>query len=436
MDDLFQRLKTRDATQLAQTLSINLEHASPRISQLQNALESRSDSQVSTLVEQQHLNDDWAQFEPLVTSYLLLCKHIDPWSILKSHDLLLSFFSQLCSAFMNTQFGELLCPLVVDTLVYINPMMSRLDLILDSLPGKKHKRLIFVSTVLSKVFNHLRSLKGSPKKKQLILFIVNKLNRVYFTIGSPLLCANIFANVNLLELKFSQYPRAQQVEYRYILGRYYVAKDQLYRAYYHLSWSFKNMLRGSDQNLMKVLRYLIPVSLLIGKLPSRAVLQRFPELDSMYAPLAYHLQKGNHFAFQQHLFEHQSYFQSRGLLILLAQRSRILLFRNLFAQVFSIGDNNRLLYAHLQVALQRSIRSSEEQTRTFGNQFMFQILNETVDLAFVQNVCSSLIENDMIRGNVIASARLVVLSKTNAFPDVYTSYQQKFGVSGSERWMD
>jgi hypothetical protein len=435
LSSFFENLRTKDPHQLSQTLSINLTHSSQQISQLQNVLYTLDEANISQLVENQHLNDDWSQFRLLVTSYLVLCKHIDPWSILKSHDLLLSFFNQLSMAFMSTAYGELLCSLMKDTVSYIVPMMKKLDLVLNSIKGKKYKRLTFISTVLSKVFNHLRSLKGSPVKKTLIIFIVNHLNTVYFIIGSPLLCANIFANVNLLELKFDRYPKGQQVEYRYILGRYYIIKDQLYKAYYHLSWSFRNMIRGSD-NLTKVLRYLIPVSLLIGRIPSKNVLEAFPELNRMYGPLIIHLMNGNHIGFQLHLFHNQNYFKSRGLLILLAQRAKIMIFRNLFLNIYKLNDINRLSYDQLQLALMKSIRSKEEQLNTFGNQYMYQIMNEQVDYAFVQNVCCSLIENDLIKGNVVASAKLVILSKANAFPPAHETYEVKFGIAHNEKWMD
>lgn len=436
MDAFLGQLRSSPPQQWNKLLSVDLAHASQQIATIQNSLTSVSQHQIEQSVENAHLNDDWTSLNPLVVSFLVFCKNVDPWSILQSHDLLLSFLNQLSIAFMNGQYGEQLCPLMAETVSYILPIMRRVDLVLDSVPGKNHKRLVFISTVLSKVFNHLRALKGSPKKRQLIIFIVNNLNKVYFIIGSPLLCANIFANVNLLELKFKKYPRAQQCEYRYILGRFYMIKNELYKAHYHLSWVFRNILRGQNRNLIRVLRYLLPVSLLIGKVPSKQVLSQFPELYAMYSPLVIHMSNGNEFEFQRHLFMNQHYFKSKSLLILLAQRSRILLYRNLFYKVFQGVDINRLRYDQLQIALMVSLRSSEVQRNVFGDQYLYQTLNEDVDYAFVQNVCSSLIENDMIKGNVMASAKLVVLSKANPFPDVYGNVASKFGISGSEKWMD
>ena len=435
MDALLSNLRTNDPKVLCGLLSVDLRSHSYQIASVQSSLRSVDASQIKSHVEQYHLNDDWSSFEPLVVSYLLLCKDVDPWSILQSHDLYLSFFNALSMAFMNSQYGESLCPLFQETVGHIIPMVKRVDLVLNRLDGKKNKRLVFVSTVLSRVFNHLRALKGSPRKKELIIFIVNHLNSVYFTIGNPLLCANIFANVNLLELKFQRFPMSQQVQYRYILARYYIIKNQLSKAHHHLSWSFRHCLKGST-NLIRILRYLVPVSMLIGKNPSKQVLMRFPELQAMYGPLVIHSINGNQFEFQRHLFLNQHYFKSRGLLVLLSQRSRILLFRNLALKVFQTCDVNRLPYAKLQVAFAKSLRTSTEQSSTFGNQALYQTLNEPVDLAFVQNVCCSLIENDMVKGNVVASSRLVILSKSNPFPSVYANYTSKYGINGNEKWMD
>ncbi|KAH3675662.1 hypothetical protein WICMUC_002579 [Wickerhamomyces mucosus] len=421
------------------SIDLNKESTIIGISNLQNDLIGQNDDQITQVIESLNLFDgDWGAFNSLAIDYLKLCRDFDPWSILKSHDLFLQYYNSLTISLLNNQFGNNLAILMFETTKYLVPLMKRLDVILNAnVKGKQFKRLIFLSTNLTKLFNHLRALKGQSQKKKLIIFIVNNLNKIYFIISNPLLCANIFANMNLANLKLHGFPKSQQVEYRYILGRFYLIKNQLHRAYHHLNWSFQNSNSNEYENNIKILRYLIPTSLLVGKIPSKRLLSKFPEFQQLYIPLIRHLVNGNHFEFQQHLKQNESYFKSKKLLILLAQKSKIIIFRNLFSKVTGLTNAvSRLYFSHLQLALMKSIRSSQEQISEFGDQYMYQLLNESIDFSFVENIAVSLIENGLIRGNNIPHMQLILIPKTNTFPDIFQSYSKAYPIPNNESWMD
>ncbi|ODQ58458.1 hypothetical protein WICANDRAFT_14311, partial [Wickerhamomyces anomalus NRRL Y-366-8] len=427
-------------TQLGSLLSINLSNQSiaSQIASLQIELQSNQ-LDIDQLVEQQsYFDGDWNAFTSIVTSYLKFAKDVEPNSILKSHDLLLNYYNDLSIGFLNNSFGNHLSVLIYETTKILVPMMKKIDKYLNLLNnGKKFKRLIFISTILTKIFNHLRSLKGDSNKKNLIIFIVNNLNKIYFIINSPLLCANIFANMNLLNLNFNKYPKSQQIEYRYILGRYYMIKNQLYKAYHHLNWSYMNSHKVyNPQNTIRILRYLIPISILIGKIPSLQILNISIEFQQNYIPLIKYLKQGNHLQFQKTLYDNQLYFKSKFILILLIQRSKVLIFRNLFYKIMTITQSTRFSYDELATSLLKSIGTQQQQSQTLGNDsIMYQILNEPIDDLFVENVCVSLIENDLIRGNVLSRARTLVLSKKEPFTDIPMVFKRKFGVNSSENWM-
>ncbi|CAM9021185.1 unnamed protein product [Wickerhamomyces anomalus] len=410
--------KTDVSTQLGSLLSINLSNQSiaSQIASLQIELQSNQ-LDIDQLVEQQsYFDGDWNAFTSIVTSYLKFAKDVEPNSILKSHDLLLNYYNDLSIGFLNNSFGNHLSVLIYETTKILVPMMKKIDKYLNLLNnGKKFKRLIFISTILTKIFNHLRSLKGDSNKKNLIIFIVNNLNKIYFTINSPLLCANIFANMNLLNLNFNKYPKSQQIEYRYILGRYYMIKNQLYKAYHHLNWSYMNSHKlYNPQNTIRILRYLIPISILIGKIPSLQILNISIEFQQNYIPLIKYLKQGNHLQFQKTLYDNQLYFKSKFILILLIQRTKVLIFRNLFYKIMTITQSTRFSYDELATSLLKSIGTQQQQSQTLGNDsIMYQILNEPIDDLFVENVCVSLIENDLIRGNVLSRARTLVYLKKN-----------------------
>lgn len=433
--------KTDVSTQLGSLLSINLSSQSiaSQIASLQIELQSNQ-LDIDRLVEQQsYFDGDWNAFTSIVTSYLKFVKDVEPTSILKSHDLLLNYYNDLSIGFLNNSFGNHLSVLIYESTKILVPMMKKIDKYLNLLNnGKKFKRLIFISTILTKIFNHLRSLKGDSNKKNLIIFIVNNLNKIYFIINSPLLCANIFANMNLLNLHFNKYPKSQQIEYRYILGRYYMIKNQLYKAYHHLNWSYMNSHKVyNTQNTIRILRYLIPTSILIGKIPSLQILNISTEFQQNYIPLIKYLKQGNHLQFQKTLYDNQLYFKSKFILILLIQRSKVLIFRNLFYKIMTITQSTRFSYDELATSLLKSIGTQQQQSQTLGDDsIMYQILNEPIDDLFVENVCVSLIENDLIRGNVLSRARTLVLSKKEPFTDISMVFKRKFGVNSSENWMN
>ncbi|CCH46655.1 PCI domain-containing protein 2 [Wickerhamomyces ciferrii] len=427
--------------QFANLLSVNLttHQTAVRVSTLQKELQANQSLDLDKLVESQNYYDnDWLPFNSIVVSYLKFCRDINPRSILQSHDLLLYFYNDLSIAFLNNTYGNHMSKLMFETTKYLVPMMKRVDFFLNlQNNGKKFKRLIFVSTILTKVFNHLRSLKGQSNKKQLILFIVNNLNKVYFTINNPLLCANIFANMNLLNLKLSQYPKAQQIEYRYILGKYYMIKNQFTKAFHHLQWSYmKSSKIANEKNTLRILRLLIPVSLLTGRIPSKQALSISPEFQQHYYPLIKYLLTGNHIGFQKYLFDNQEYFKNKLLLIPLAQRSKILIFRNLLFNIMMWTQSTRFSYDQIGTTLRLSIGSPQQQSQLFGDQYLFQIINEPIDDSFIENVCVSLNENGMIKGNVLSRARTLVCSKKEPFTNIPAVYDRLFGPSSNEKWMD
>lgn len=103
----------------------------------------------------------------------------------------------------------------------------------------------------------------------------------------------------------------------------------------------------------------------------------------------------------------------------------------------TITQSTRFSYDELATSLSKSIGTQQQQSQTLGDDsIMYQILNEPIDDLFVENVCVSLIENDLIRGNVLSRARTLVLSKKEPFTDIPMVFKRKFGVNSSENWMN
>lgn len=425
------------STEISTILSVNMDSPSTIqiISRLQSELQGLSDTQISQLVDQHDLfGGNWSNFGNFVASYLRLCRDLNPGSLLQSSNLLLYYVNDMCICFTNSRYGHQLNELVLQTLRYVLPLFTRIDLVLNVEHGKKFKRLTFVSTVLSKVFNYLRSVKsgsGSP----LLLFVVNELNKIYFRIGSPLLCSNILANLNQVSsLSLSQYPMAQQLEYRFILARYYLMKNQIVRSFDNLAWCYAHSLRlANDHNNIRILRYLIPMGLLVGKLPSPQLLDSIPEFRKYFRNLVRHLRNGDHCNYQLELLLHQHYFRQHGLLFLLQQQARIVIFRNLLLNVSKMtAMTTKMPFSVLETAVRLSIG---DETR-FGTSHSYKVVNNSQisPLQIVENVCISLIDNNLLKGSLAVKNRLLVLSRTNPFPPVYETLAQAFPYK-EEPWM-
>lgn len=58
----------------------------------------------------------------------------------------------------------------------------------------------------------------------------------------------------------------QQLKYRYYLARYYLIKYQLIESFNHLQWCLVNTSSLKNQKL--TLELLLPVSLILGKIPN------------------------------------------------------------------------------------------------------------------------------------------------------------------------
>lgn len=436
------------ANNLSDLLSIDLSNQliSNNIFNLQNDL-IKTDS-ISNLVNSENLFDgDFQSFNNLIESYLIFVQNVQPSSILKSNNLILIYFNNIISSIMNNSFGNLIYKLLKNTLNYIFPIIKNLDLILnENIKGKKFKRLIFLSTCLSKLFNHLRSLKGWNFKKSLIIFIVNKLNKIYFIINNPLLCANIFTNMNLLNLNFNNFPKFEQCEYRFILGKFYLIKNKLFKSYYHLNWAYTNLNKNDEINKLKTLRFLVPISLLIGKIPSKLIINQYNELF-VYNDLIKHLINGNHLQFQLVLFKNQEYFKNHNLLILLSTKTKTIIFKNLifniikFNSILFPNDPNiyKIHYSLIHSILLKSIGTNQLQDQLFGDQLLYKFIVPTSPDSqkfFIENFCISLIENDLMKGNILSKIQILILSKKNPFPSIFEMYQDKYGIGYDEKWMD
>ncbi len=128
-----------------------------------------------------------------------------------------------------------------------------------------------------------------------MLNIVNQLFKIYFRVNKLHLCKPLiraiessplkdrYRIVSILYLLFycptsliasDRYPLAQQITYKYYVGRKFMFDNDFPAAERYLSYAFEHCHRESKTNKRSILIYLIPVKMSLGHMPSQAVLEK------------------------------------------------------------------------------------------------------------------------------------------------------------------
>ena len=411
-------------------LSLNPEQ-NPWILRL-NLADLVTDEQISGAVST--FNDEWLAFNELVISFVKFANQLDPWSILKSFDMYTTFLNDLSIAFNNSNRGSMLSQLVINTVNIVLPWALKLDYQLFYQEFCTRPRLTYLASILLKIFNNIRSQINDPNqkdKKSIILFTSNKLCFVYFKLSNPLLCRNVFSNMNNANLQFKSFKLIEQVQYRYFLGKYYLIKDQLNDSLANFLWCLEQCPLASQSNAMKILENLLPVSLVLGKNPNfNYISQTFPlsnqaEFVKIYHQLHTQIKSGNIEQYFEVVNQHQQYLKQRNVLLMLSNKSKILLLRNLVKKIWIIrGRPSSLDYDDIIAGL-----------RVSGGTHIKQFINE-IDDFIIENIFISLIDENLLRGKIFPRLRKIALSKTNTFNKVDEIYYTRFSYHHSDQWMN
>lgn len=361
-------------------------------------------------------DDDWPAFNNVVCSFLKLCDEIDPLSLLKSFDLYTAYLNDLSIAFNNNKYGWLLSNIVRESSDLIIQWAVKLDLQLYYHEQGGRYRLNYLASVLLKMFNHIRSQINdiNSYKRSLILYLGNKLCLIYFKIDNPLLCRNIFSNMNNTNLHLSDFTLMEQLQYRYYLSKFYLIKYQLLDSFFHLSWCLTNSLAKSTKNTNMILELLIPISLALGKIPNFKYIRQICNETwlNFYDVLSQQIKSGDVSLFDEAIEQNYQYLKDKNVLLLM-NKVRLVITRNLVKNIWKIlGKPNNLDYDSIKAAVRR-----------------------IDDDYLVENILISLIDQNLLKGKIFTRLRKVALSKNDPFPPVYDIYNLKFPSKKGVEWM-
>lgn len=251
----------------------------------------------------------------------------------------------------------------------------------------------------SRTFNDRKELRpGAPydaeegSKKAGVLFIVNELFAIYFRLNTLRLCKNLQKPVETRKLH-TQGVMGQMVTYNYYVGRLSLFEDQYAEAESKLEFALSNCHKNAFQNKQRILRYLVPVKLFRGRMPSGQLLTKY-KLDE-FLPLVDGIRKGDLRTFNDALIQFQDRFIRQGTYLLL-EKCKVVCYRNLFRRVHLLLEKHQISLVDVASAL--------------------KYLGMPADLDEVECILANLIYRGYIRGYLSHAKRVLVLSKRDPFP--------------------
>ena len=256
---------------------------------------------------------------------------------------------------------------------------------------------------LRKCFSVSLQAPGNRDKKRAALDIVNLSIKIYFKLNTLRLCKNLIKTVESKQFPaFDSFPVAQRVTYKFYMGRLSVFDDKYEEAETALSYALKHCHRIADGNKAKILKYLVPVALLLGRLPSAALRQSYPEVLAPYDPLIQALRTGDVALFHSTMTTQQTRFIQDGTYLLL-EKLQLAVVRRLLRRVWRIHASMADPSKAAQIPLGRFQRALAWGGWGWG-------MDE------VECVTANLIYRRYVKGYISHKNKVMVVSKNEPFP--------------------
>ncbi|KAJ0404185.1 hypothetical protein P43SY_002028 [Pythium insidiosum] len=237
-------------------------------------------------------------------------------------------------------------------------------------------------------------------KKLGALFIVNQLFKIYFKLNMIHLCRNLIRAVEGPAFpEFERFSKSDKVTYQYYVGRISMFEDQYHKAEQCLDYAWKHCHQHSLRNKRMILRFLVPVKLLLGVMPSPQLIQDYA-LDE-YTGLTNAIRTGNLRLFNEYLDRFQDNFIQQGVYLLI-EKLRLVVMRNLFKKVYLVRQSHQLRLRDFQVALQLVMGADQPP----------MAMDE------IECILTNLIFQGYLKGYMSHQKKVLVVSKTQPFPAI------------------
>lgn len=263
--------------------------------------------------------------------------------------------------------------------------------------GKIPDKLKGAGSFLMKVFG---ALAGKGPKRVGALYVTCQLFKIYFKLGTVHLCRSVIRSIETARVfDFEEFPVRDRVTYMYYTGRLEVFNDQFVLADQKLMYALVHCDPLKRNNIRMVLKYLIPVKLSLGVMPSKSLLERYDLLE--YKDVIQALRTGDIRLLRQALQTHEDQFLRSGVYLVL-EKLEHQCYRRLMKKIHNIQKQKDPGRAH-QVKMDCVLKA-------------LKWLNIEMDIDEVECIMAILIYRNYIKGYFSHKSKVVVLSKQDPFP--------------------
>ncbi|WCJ42670.1 PCI domain-containing protein 2 [Euphorbia peplus] len=263
--------------------------------------------------------------------------------------------------------------------------------------GKSPEKLKAAGSFLMKVFGVL-AVKG--QKRVGALYVTCQLFKIYFKLGTVHLCRSIIRSIETARIfDFEEFPKRDKVTYMYYTGRLEVFNENFLAADNKLSYALKHCDPYNEANIRMILKYLIPVKLSIGILPTDQLLEKHNLVE--YKNVVQALRRGDLRLLRYALQENEDQFLRSGVFLVL-EKLELQVYQRLLKKIYTIQKQKDPSKAH-QIKLEVIIKA-------------LKWLEIDMDTDEVECIVAILIYKNLAKGYFAHKSRVVVLSKQDPFP--------------------
>lgn len=236
----------------------------------------------------------------------------------------------------------------------------------------------------------------SNSKRIGMIGIINQLFKIYFRINKLHLCKPLIRALDNANI-FDQCTLAQKVTYNYYLGVKTLFDLRIAEAERLLDFVFANCHPASRKNIRLTLIFLIPIKMLLGRMPSRQLLEKYDlcQFDGIKKAVI----SGRIGDLDDAIEKHSDFLWRYGIYLII-ERLRPIALRNLFKKVAKCADSHLVDMGMILNAV-RLVQPDED-----------------VKMEEVHCMLSNLIYEGKIKGYLSIGHQKLVLSKTNPFPPI------------------
>lgn len=229
-----------------------------------------------------------------------------------------------------------------------------------------------------------------------MICIINQLFKVYFRINKLHLCKPLIRALDNANI-FDQCTLAQRVTYNYYLGVKTLFDLRIVEAEKLLDFVFENCHPNSRKNKRLTMIFLIPIKMLLGRMPSKQLLEKYDlcQFDDIKRAVI----SGRIGDLDRAIEAHSDFLWRYGIYLII-EKLRPIALRNLFKKVAKCADSHLVDLGTLLNAV-RLVQPGED-----------------IKMEEVHCMLSNLIYEGKVKGYLSIGHQKLVLSKTNPFPPI------------------